>query len=294
VKLTVTVITRNESSNIAASLESVAWADEIIVVDSHSTDDTVAIARRMASRVEVRDWPGYGAQKNYAATIASNDWILSIDADERVTSELATEIRGAISSGSSAAGYRIPRVAYYLGRWIRSTDWYPDYQLRLYDRRRAAWNERRVHESVVVNGPLGLLRHELEHFPYKSIAHHIQTIDRYTTLAAEDWLAGGRRANALQAVVHAKLAFLRNYVLKRGFRDGSAGLIVSALNSYYVFLKFAKLWERQIPISGLGSSEARGLGNSGLGNSGLEGSGTRGSGARELGALDSKDRVKRT
>ena len=280
-KLTVTVITRNESSNIAASLESVAWADEIIVVDSHSTDDTVAIARRMASRVEVRDWPGYGAQKNYAAAIASNDWILSIDADERVTSELATEIRGAIRSGS-AAGYRIPRVAYYLGRWIRSTDWYPDYQLRLYDRRRAAWNERRVHESVVVNGPLGLLRHELEHFPYKSIAHHIQTIDRYTTLAAEDWLAGGRRANALQAVVHAKLAFLRNYVLKRGFRDGSAGLIVSALNSYYVFLKFAKLWERQIPISGLGSSgfPARdsGLGNSGLGNSG----------ARELG--DSQDR----
>jgi glycosyltransferase involved in cell wall biosynthesis len=259
VKLTVTVITRNESSNIAASLESVAWADEIIVVDSHSTDDTVAIARRMATRVEVRDWPGYGAQKNYAAAIASNDWILSIDADERVTSELATEIRGVIRSGSSAAGYRIPRVAYYLGRWIRSTDWYPDYQLRLYDRRRAAWNERRVHESVVVNGPLGLLRHELEHFPYQSIAHHIQTIDRYTTLAAEDWLAAGRRANALQALVHAKFAFLRNYLLKRGFRDGSAGLMVSALNSYYVFLKFAKLWERQIRGSGLGArgSEVR-------------------------------------
>ena len=242
-KLTVTVITRNESANITACLESVAWADEIVVVDSHSTDDTVAVARRMATRVEVRDWPGYGAQKNYAAAIASNDWILSIDADERVTSELASEIREVIGSGSAAAGYRVPRVAYYLGRWIRSTDWYPDFQLRLYDRRRGTWSERKVHESVALDGTPGLLRRELQHYPYRNVAHHVQTIDRYTSLAAEEWGTAGRRTTAFQAFLHTAFAFLRNYILKAGFRDGSAGLIVSVLNSYYVFLKFAKLWE---------------------------------------------------
>ena len=244
-KLTVTVITRNESSNIAACLESVAWADEIIVVDSHSTDDTVTIARRRATRVEVRAWRGYGAQKNFAASLASNDWILSLDADERVSRELAHEIRSVLGGEPSAAGYRIPRVSYYLGRWLRSTDWYPDFQLRLYDRRQGTWNERKVHESVVVNGTTSLLRRELLHFPYRNISHHVQTIDRYTTLAAEDWAAAGRRTGALQVVLHTGFAFLRNYILKAGFRDGSAGLIVSMLNSYYVFLKFAKLWEEQ-------------------------------------------------
>jgi glycosyltransferase involved in cell wall biosynthesis len=255
VKLTVTVITRNESTNIAGCLESVAWADEIIVVDSHSTDDTVAIARRMATRVEVRDWPGYGEQKNYAAAIASNDWILSVDADERVTTELAGEIRGAIDSESGPAGYRIPRVSYYLGRWLRSTDWYPDFQLRLYDRRKGTWNQRKVHESVVLNGTTGLLRRELLHYPYRDISHHVQTIDRYTTLAAEDWLTAGRRTSALQVVLHTGFAFLRNYILKGGFRDGSAGLIVSVLNSCYVFLKFAKLWEGQRRASACSPSD---------------------------------------
>jgi (heptosyl)LPS beta-1,4-glucosyltransferase len=245
VKLTVTVITHNEAPNIAAALESAAWADEIIVVDSHSTDDTVGIARRLATRVEARDWPGYGAQKNYAAGLASHDWILSIDADERVTPELADEIRQVLSGPVRHKGYRIPRVAFYLGRWIRSTDWYPDYQLRLYDRRAARWDTRRVHESVAVGGTVGRLSKELQHYPYRDLSHHLATIDRYTTLAAEDWRAAGRRASDLQTFFSPRFAFLRNYVLKGGFRDGSAGLLVSILNSYYVFLKFAKLWELQ-------------------------------------------------
>ena len=244
-KLTVTVITHNEARNIAAALESVSWADEIIVVDSRSTDDTMALARPRATRVESRGWPGYGAQKNYAAGLASHDWILSLDADERVTPELAREIRDLLASGPPARGYRIPRVAFYLGRWIRSTDWYPDYQLRLYDRRAGRWNERRVHEALVLDGATGTLRNELQHYPYRDIAHHLQTIDRYTTFAAEDWLEAGRRASAAQAFFHPRFAFLRNYVLRRGFRDGSAGLLVSILNAHYVFLKFAKLWELQ-------------------------------------------------
>jgi len=245
VKVTVTVITRDEAANIAAALESVSWADEIVVVDSGSTDDTVAIARPLATRVEVRDWPGYSAQKNYAAEVASNDWILSIDADERVTPDLAAEIRGVLTGTPSSPGYRVPRVAWYLGRWIRSTDWYPDYQLRLYDRRAGRWNGRRVHESIALQGTPGQLRHELQHYAYRDLSHHLATIDRYTTLAAEQWLAEGRTTNGFELYIHPRLAFVRNYLLRGGIRDGAPGLLISRLNAYYVFLKLAKLWELQ-------------------------------------------------
>jgi hypothetical protein len=180
-KLTVTVITRNESANLAPALESVSWAEETLVVDSRSTDDTAEIARRHGARVLVRDWPGYSAQKNFAASEAAHDWILSIDADERVTPELAAEIQHLLSGEPAERGYRIPRVSFYLGRWIRSTDWYPDYQLRLYDRRVSSWAGL-VHEGVEVRGPVGRLRADLQHVPYRDMAHHLQTIDRYTTL----------------------------------------------------------------------------------------------------------------
>jgi glycosyltransferase involved in cell wall biosynthesis len=243
--LTVTVITHNEAPGIADALESVSWADEIVVVDSGSTDETVAIARRYTPHVQVREWMGYGPQKNFAAAQASHDWIFSMDADERVTPPLAAEIRGLMKNGPPADAYRIPRVSHYLGRWIRSTDWYPDYHLRLYDRRRARWSARRVHESVEADGRIDRLEGELLHYPYRDISEHLRKIDRYTTLAAEQWAAEGRRATAIQAFVYPRLAFFRNYVLRRGFRDGRTGLLVSMLNSYYVFLKYAKLIELQ-------------------------------------------------
>ena len=242
-KLTVTVITHNEASHIAGALESVAWADEIIVIDSRSSDETVAIARKHATRVEVRDWAGYGTQKNYAADLAAHDWILSIDADERVTPELAEEIKRLLRHGPRAQGYRISRVSHYLGRWIRSTDWYPDYHVRLYDRRAARWSEQKVHESIDCRGRVETLHGELQHYPYRDISEHLTKIDRYTTLVAEQWAAEGRRTSALAALVYPRLAFLRNFVLRRGFRDGHTGLLVSMLNSYYVFLKYAKLYE---------------------------------------------------
>jgi len=243
--LTVTVITRNERANIAEALASVSWADERIVVDAESTDDTVAVARQAGARVEVRPWPGYGAQKNYAASIACNDWILSIDADERVTPELAASIRATLTTEPEAAGYRVARIAHYLGRWIRSTDFYPDYQLRLYDRRRAAWNERLVHERLESRGRVGLLRGHLQHYPYRDISHHLATIDKYTTLAAQQLHADGRRTYYADLLLHPPAAFLRNYLLRLGIRDGFAGLVISGLNSYYVFLKFVKLWDLQ-------------------------------------------------
>jgi glycosyltransferase involved in cell wall biosynthesis len=242
-KLTVTVITRNESANLDAALASVAWADEVLVVDSESTDETAAIARRYTDRVETRAWPGYSAQKNYAASRASHDWILSLDADERVTPALAAEIRALLATEPPHRGYRVPRISHYLGRWIRGTDWYPDYQLRLYDRRAGAWNGRRVHESVrLENGAPGQLTQDLQHYPYRDISHHLATIDRYTTLAAEQMSAEGRTPSLAAVALHPPFAFFRNYVLRGGFRNGGAGFVVSVLNSYYVFLKLAKAW----------------------------------------------------
>lgn len=241
--LTVTVITRNEAANIAGALRSISWADEIVVVDCGSSDDTVAIARQFTDRVIVEPWPGYAAQKNFAATHASHDWILSLDADERVSEPLADEIKALMQSEPAARGYRLPRVTFHLGRWIRSTDWYPDLQLRLYDRRQGTWVGRYVHESVSMVARVDRLRGELQHFAYRDVAHHLQTMDRYTTLAARQMYEEGRRAGWLDVLVRPRLAFARNYVLKGGFRDGTAGLIVSMMNAHYVGLKFAKLWE---------------------------------------------------
>jgi glycosyltransferase involved in cell wall biosynthesis len=242
--VSVTIITKDEAANIEACLRSVSWADERIVVDCGSRDETVSLAERMGARVVRRDWPGYAAQKNVASAEAAHDWVLSIDADERVTPELAAEIRARLATPPTEAGFRIPRVTFHLGRWIRTTDWYPDPQLRLYDRRRARWQARRVHESVAADGPVGRLSSELQHYAYRDIAHHHATMDRYTTLAADELFDAGRRAGLLDLVVHPPAAFLRNYVLRRGVLDGAPGLIISAMNAHYVFLKFAKLWAR--------------------------------------------------
>jgi glycosyltransferase involved in cell wall biosynthesis len=244
-KLSVTVITKNEAADIGAALASVAWADEIVVVDSQSTDETVAIARQHTDRVVVREWPGYIDQKNYAASIASHDWILSLDADERVTPELATELQALKAGAPPEAAFRIPRVTWHLGRWIRSTDWYPDYQLRFYNRRFAQWTGKYVHEAVTVQGAVGQLRGELQHYAYRNISDHLETIDRYTTLAARQMHESGRRAGVIDLAVHPPLAFLRNYIVRGGIRDGATGFTISRLNAYYVFLKFAKLWELQ-------------------------------------------------
>jgi (heptosyl)LPS beta-1,4-glucosyltransferase len=242
-KLSVTIITKNEASDIAAALQSVSWADERIVIDCGSTDDTVAIATPLADQVVVHEWAGYVAQKNYATSLASHDWILSLDADERVTPALAAEIQQVLRHEPPERGFRIPRVTWHLGRWIRTTDWYPDRQLRLYDRRSGRWVGRHVHEGVHVVGTVGRLRGELEHYAYKDISEHLATIEHYTTLAARQMFEEGRRASTWQLAVHPQLVFLRNYLLKGGFRDGQAGLIISAMNKYYALLKFAKLWE---------------------------------------------------
>ena len=243
--VTVTIITLNEAHHIAAAIDSASWADEILVVDSGSSDDTVAIAAERGARVMSRPWPGYVDQKNYAASVASSDWIFSLDADERITPELAAEIQHTVAGNPPERAFRVPRVTFHLGRWIRTTDFYPDYQTRLYDRSAARWQGKYVHESVVADSPVGQLKSELQHYSYRDLSDHLDRINRYSTLAARQMYESGRRTNGLDLLTHPPAAFLRNYFLRGGFTDGVAGLTISLLNAYWVLLKFAKLWELQ-------------------------------------------------
>jgi glycosyltransferase involved in cell wall biosynthesis len=243
--LSVTIITLNEADHIGAAIDSASWADEVIVVDAGSSDGTVDIARARGVTVATRAWTGYVDQKNYAAGLARNDWIFSLDADERITPQLRDEIRALLAAAPPASGYRVPRVTFHLGRWMRTTDFYPDFQTRLYDRRAARWRGRYVHESVTVDGAAGVLKSELQHYSYRDLRDHLDRINAYSTLAARQMHEAGRRAGPIDLLVHPPAAFLRNYVLRRGFLDGTAGLTLSAVNAYSVFLKFAKLWELQ-------------------------------------------------
>jgi len=242
--LSAVLIAQNEERTIADALASVAFCDEIVVVDSGSTDRTREVAEAKGARVLLNaPWPGFVAQRDFAVRAASHDWVLAVDADERVGPQLREEIERLRARGFDVAGYRIPRVAFYLGRWIRGTDWYPDWQLRLFDRRRGSWTGDLVHESVVVRGPVGRLRGALEHHPYPGVSDHLRKIDSYTTLWALQAHAAGRRSSTLGMSAGAFLAFVRNYVLKQGFRLGTAGFIVSVLNTHYTFVKLAKLRE---------------------------------------------------
>jgi glycosyltransferase involved in cell wall biosynthesis len=241
--VSVTIITLNEADHIGAAVASANWADEVIVVDCGSNDGTPELARAAGARVETRAWTGWIDQKNFAAGLAAHDWIFSLDADERPTPELAAEIRALVATEPAHRGYRVPRVTFHLGRWIRTTDFYPDFQTRLYDRRAARWRGKYVHESVGVDGPSGRLSHELLHYSYRDLSDHLNRINQYTTLAARQMHEAGRRVGWLDLLLHPPAAFLRNYILRRGFMDGTVGLTLSAVNAYSVFLKFAKLWE---------------------------------------------------
>ncbi|HEX6738013.1 MAG TPA: glycosyltransferase family 2 protein [Vicinamibacteria bacterium] len=243
--LSAVLITRDEEERLPDALASVAFCDEIVVVDGGSVDGTCDIAAAAGARVIVNTpWPGYAAQRNLAVAAARYDWVLCLDADERVTPALQQEIQAVRAAGfSDCDGYRMPRVAFYLGRWIRGTDWYPDRQLRLFDRRRGRWQDLLIHESVRVEGRVGRLQGELEHYTYRDVSHHLRAIDQYTTLWAQQAHAEGRRAGAVSALVHGVLAFGRNYLLRGGVLLGGPGLVVSTLNAHYTFVKMAKLRE---------------------------------------------------
>ena len=242
--ISATVITFNEEDNIAAALESLAWADEIIVVDSESTDRTVEIARRFTDRIYVRAWPGYSAQKNFAARQASFDWIFSLDADERVSEGLASELKKLKRETEPAvAAFEMPRLTFYLGRWIRHSGWYPDHKVRLYNRKAASFEGEFVHESVKVNGRTERLSGDILHYTVRNASDHHQRIDRYTTLAARELYQKGKRSTRLSLLISPASAFLRSYIIKLGFLDGAEGVAIARFAAHYVFLKNLKLWE---------------------------------------------------
>ena len=245
-KVSAVLITRNEEHNIREALESVLWADELIVVDAMSTDRTAEIARQLTPRVIQRDWPGYVEQKNFAAGQATHAWIFSLDADERVSGPLRQEIeQWRRAEDESVKGFLIPRAAFFLGRWIRHTTWYPDEKLRLYHRDYGRWGGGRVHESVHLSVPPGRCRGELLHYSYRGLSDYIRRLELYSALAARDLEERGARAGLLSLTAHPFFAFVKNYLFKQGFREGIPGLVVSILASISVFFKYAKLWELQ-------------------------------------------------
>lgn len=237
------LITRNEERNLPRALASLAFCDEIIVVDSGSTDRTLDLAAKLGARVEHRAWSGYADQKNFAAQQASHDWILSLDADEEVSSELAAAIANLRREGPRADGYAFPRRARYLGKWIRHSGWYPDAKVRLFDRRKACWRGDFVHESVTVDGPVGRLEGDLLHYTCDSFSQHVQTVDRYTTLAAAEMRRRGRRPGLLRLFAGPPWTAFRTYFLKLGFLDGFAGLLIAVMAGFYVFCKNVKIRE---------------------------------------------------
>lgn len=246
-KITATVITFNEEHNIAAALESLRWADEIIVVDSESTDHTVEIARSITNRVFVRPWPGYSAQKNFAAEQAANNWIFSLDADERVSEELKKEIEQ-IKRGAepTAAAFEMARSTFYLGRWIKHSGWRPDYKRRLYNRNRARWKGSYVHETLEIDGDVQRIAGNILHYTVRDAAEHHLRMDRYTTLAAEEAHTCGESASLVTLLLSPALVFVRSYVLKLGFLDGVPGLAIARFAAQYDFLKKLKLWEMRV------------------------------------------------
>ena len=239
-KITATIITFNEERNIARSIESLRCCDEILIVDSGSTDRTTELAENLGARVIEANWRGYAGQKNWAADQASHDWVLSLDADEALSEGLEAEIWSLKKSGPRHDGYTMPRLARYMGRWILHSGWYPDRKLRLYDRRQAKWVGDFVHESVAVSGRVGHLQSNLLHFTCESLAEHIKTMERYTTLAAQE-LASRRIEVPLSRVLFSPAwAFVQSYFLKLGFLDGPEGLTISYMAAFYTFLKYTK------------------------------------------------------
>jgi glycosyltransferase involved in cell wall biosynthesis len=255
--VTAFVVTFNEARNIADCLGSVSWCDEIVVVDSGSADDTVALARRFTDRVVVKPWEGHVKQRGYAMSLARNDWVFLIDADERVTPELRASIAAVLASPrDGVAGYRVARRTYHLGRWIAHGGWYPDRKLRLFRKSAGRITGQDPHERVEVDGGTADLEGDLLHYTYRNLSHQLRTIDFFSDVEAENFRKAGARPRLWRMLLHPPLKFLETYVVKRGFLDGMPGFIISAATAFYVFMKYAKLWERERTSAG-GTMENR-------------------------------------
>jgi len=245
-KISIAIITLNEERNIRRTLESVVWADEIIIVDSGSSDKTVSICREYTNNVFQQDWLGFARQKNSAIEKATSDWVLSLDADEPIEPALVNEIRSLISKTDSCDGYRIPRRTFFLGKEIRYGGWYPDYNLRLFRRGKGYFEERAVHEAIRVQGRVGTTQHAILHYAYTDLASYVSSMNKYSTLAIEVMEAKGIsffKQSWMNIVFRPLFTFMYKYIFRFGFLDGKHGLILNIFHAYYVFTKYAKAWE---------------------------------------------------
>lgn len=241
------VVCFNEEHNIGRCLESLKWCDEIVVVDSFSTDRTVAICRQYTDRVIQRPWAGYRDQKAYAHSQATKEWVFLVDADEQVTPELKAEIQAALNRyGPSCAAFSVPRLVFYLGRWWWRGGWYPDYDIRVFRRDRATWGGLDPHEKIIVEGRVRRLRSPLHHFSYRDIEDHLRRINRFTTVAAHELKGQGRRWRLTDSLLRPVVRFFHSYILKRGFGEGFPGFFTAATAAVYVFLRYAKLRELEL------------------------------------------------
>jgi glycosyltransferase involved in cell wall biosynthesis len=240
----VIVITKNEAHNIDACLSSVSFCDDVIVVDAESVDDTVAIAKKHTQNVHTKRWDGFAAAKQFGLKHAKHSWVLWLDADERVMPELAAEIERIIDSESMEAAFTIARRAYFLGRWIRHSGWYPGRVARLFHKERATFNDAAVHEGLEIKGTIGVLKNDLLHFTDPNLFHYLAKFNRYTTLASGEQWKKGKKFKRSDLIIRPWWQFMKMYILRLGFLDGRQGLLLALFSSAYVFTKYAKLWER--------------------------------------------------
>lgn len=251
--LSVIIITKNEEAAICDCINSVSWADEIIVVDASSSDKTVEISKRLGAKVSIHpDWQGFGVQKNRALDMATNDWVLSIDADERVTKELRSEIKEAILHHDTNIAFEIPRLSSYCGQFIHHSGWRPDYVLRLFPRNHAKFSDDLVHERVLFNGKIKKLKNPMLHLSYENLDEVLDKTNRYSSAGAEMLFSRGKKSSLSKAILHGLWAFLRTYIFKLGFLDGKMGFILAVSNAettYYRYLKLMLLHQERSRIS---------------------------------------------
>ncbi|MFA6467392.1 MAG: glycosyltransferase family 2 protein [Bacteroidota bacterium] len=249
IPLSVIVITKNESHNIEDCLRSVQWSEDIVLVDAESTDDTVAKAGAYTDRIHIRPWDGFAAAKQYAVQKTKYDWVLWLDADERVMPELAAEIQRIIATDPTQGAFTVARRAYFLGKWIKHSGWYPGRVARLFRKDRASFNDAAVHEGLTVRGETGVLQHDLLHFTDPNIFHYFAKFNQYTTLAADELEKKEKIFNITDIIIRPWWIFVKMYFLRFGFLDGIQGLLLAIFSSAYVFTKYAKLWERKSQIT---------------------------------------------
>ncbi|GJL62134.1 MAG: alpha-L-glycero-D-manno-heptose beta-1,4-glucosyltransferase [Nitrospirales bacterium] len=243
-KVSAVVIAYNDEANMRACLESLHWADELIIVDSFSTDQTTKISQEYTNRVYQHAFHGFGRLRNEAMAHASYDWVFSLDTDERATLEVRDEIRRYLAEGPKAQAYFVPRLNNFLGRWIKHCGWYPDYrQPQFFHKSHMRYHDDLVHESYSVTGQIGYFKNHVTQYPFRNIDQYFMKMDRYSSLMSKEMRRRGRRFHRHQLISHPLFTFLKMYVLRLGFLDGKPGLVLSGLYAYYTFVKYAKLWE---------------------------------------------------